>query len=115
MGNRADLSARRVCGRWEEEESMLLYLVRHGKAEEGTDDAARRLTRQGSDIGERVAQRLATAGIEVERIEHSGLARAAETADILAKALGSTCTATSGLRPSHNVASAAMRLNSHRE
>ena len=90
---------------------MLLYLVRHGKAEAGADDAARRLTREGSSAVQRMAQLLTDSGIKVERIEHSGLVRAAETASILAEAVDGKSTKVGGLGPSDNVASAAARLS----
>ena len=89
---------------------MLLYLVRHGKAEPGDDDATRRLTDGGRKAVGRIARKLSDAGIHVDRIEHSGLARAAETGEILAKALGGEVVAVAGLGPSDNVASAARRL-----
>jgi phosphohistidine phosphatase len=89
---------------------MLLYLVRHGKAEPGDDDAARRLTDGGRKAVARIARNLSDAGIQVDRIEHSGLARAAETAEILAKATGGEVVAVVGLGPSDDVTAAAHRL-----
>lgn len=89
---------------------MLLYLVRHGKAESGDVDAARRLTDGGRKAVGRVARALASAGIRVDRIEHSGLVRAQETAEILADALQAPVTTAAGLEPFANVAAAARRL-----
>lgn len=89
---------------------MLLYLVRHGKAEQGTDDAARKLTDGGRKAVRRVARRLADAGVRVDRIEHSGLARAEETAEILAGALGGRVTAVEGLGPLDEVEPVARRF-----
>jgi phosphohistidine phosphatase len=89
---------------------MNLYLVRHGKAEQGGDDAKRRLTDKGRESVSRVARRLAKAGVAVDRIEHSGLVRAAETAEILGEALGGTVVENSSLLPSDDVAATADRL-----
>jgi phosphohistidine phosphatase len=89
---------------------MNLYLVRHGKAEQGGDDAKRRLTDKGRESVGRVARRLARAGVQIDRIEHSGLVRAAETAEILAEALGGRVVQSDGLLPDDDVASMAKRL-----
>jgi len=61
-----------------------LYLVRHAKAEAGSDDIARSLTKGGRRSAERVAGVLHRCGVEVERVEHSPAIRAAQTAEILA-------------------------------
>lgn len=89
---------------------MLLYLVRHGKAESGADDTARRLSNEGREAVQRVARRLAKAGVRVQRIQHSGLVRAEETAEILAEALGGSVAAAPGLGPSDEVAPVAGQL-----
>lgn len=63
---------------------MRLYLVRHGKAEFGPDDAARRLSARGrTDVGA-MADHLRSQEISVSRVMHSSLARARQTAEILA-------------------------------
>jgi phosphohistidine phosphatase len=82
---------------------MLIYLVRHGKAESGGDDAARRLTDAGRKTVKQVARRLREAGVRVDRIEHSGLIRAQETAEILAQAVGGEIAAVENLGPSDAV------------
>jgi phosphohistidine phosphatase len=87
-----------------------LYLVRHGKAEPGGDDEARRLTDRGRKDVQRMASALRAARVRVDRIDHSGLARAAETAEILANALDASAGATRGLAPMDDVAAAARRL-----
>ena len=69
---------------------MRLYLVRHGQAAPGADDAARTLTAAGRAEVEAVADVLRSRGVRVGQIRHSGLARARETAEILAAALGLT-------------------------
>lgn len=94
---------------------MNLYLVRHGKAEEGEDDAARRLTNGGRKAVRRVAQRLAGAGIHVDRVEHSGRVRAAETAEILARSVGAKAKAVPGLDAMDDVEPVAERIVSVEE
>jgi len=61
-----------------------VYLVRHGKAEpRSDDDAARRLTREGRDRFSRLLRALGDR-LPVSRVLTSPLARARETAEILA-------------------------------
>ena len=62
----------------------VLYLVRHGQAD-GHDEASQ-LTDQGREQAARAAARLVGTGIA--EIHHSPLPRAAETARIIADALG---------------------------
>lgn len=66
---------------------MRLYLVRHGKAEFGPDDAKRRLSARGRADIEAMADHLKSQEISVSRIVHSTLVRAHETAQILAAAI----------------------------
>src|SRR3712207_3316757 len=89
---------------------MELYLVRHGKAEPGDDDARRRLTPEGREMVQRVARSLDSAGIRVDRIEHSGLLRAAETAEILAPAVGGEVASVQDLAAEADVVPVAGRL-----
>jgi len=63
------------------------YLVRHGTAAPGPDDRARPLTPKGRAEVEVMAHALRARGAQVAEIRHSGLARARETAEILARAL----------------------------
>lgn len=69
---------------------MKLYLVRHGEAQEGPDDASRTLTPEGRGNAERTAEFLARNGVTVTAIFHSGKTRALETAAILAERVPST-------------------------
>ena len=62
---------------------MRLYLVQHGEAKREEEDPSRPLTERGKAEVEKVARFLAEAGIEVERILHSGKLRASQTAEIL--------------------------------
>jgi phosphohistidine phosphatase len=79
---------------------MLLYLVRHGKAEQidaGEDDGSRRLTDEGRAGVERVARRLRKAGLRVDRVFCSPAVRAKQTAEILVEAVGGELSATRDL------------------
>ena len=63
---------------------MKLYLAQHGEACAKDIDPERPLTDKGREDIERLAEFLARAGIEVERVIDSGKLRAAQTADLLA-------------------------------
>jgi phosphohistidine phosphatase len=68
-----------------------VYILRHGKAEDalpGTSDAERRLTKKGRDEIASVGHWIALQGIRFDIIAASPLARAQETAAIVAEALG---------------------------
>lgn len=65
----------------------MLYLVRHAEAVREIEDARQPLSERGRQEMERVAGFLATCGIAVDRILHSGKLRAKQTAEILAAAL----------------------------
>jgi len=67
---------------------MLLYLMRHGLAEEPTpngDDGARRLTPAGVDKIRKAAGGLRSAGFAIEMILSSPIMRARETAELVAR------------------------------
>ena len=66
---------------------MKLYLAQHGEACPKDIDPERPLTDQGREDIERLAEFLARAGIQVERVIDSGKLRAAQTADLLAAAV----------------------------
>lgn len=86
---------------------MRLYLAQHGLAVPEDVDPERPLSAQGRTDIERLAARLAQAGIVVERVLHSGKTRAAQTAEILAEALlaGAEPPAHNGLKPNDPVES----------
>jgi phosphohistidine phosphatase len=72
---------------------MELYIVRHGIAQEleetpHGDDAERALTPEGQKKTRQVAKALYALGVRPRRIGASPLARARETAEILAEPLG---------------------------
>lgn len=89
---------------------MLLYLVRHGKAESGGEDEARRLTDEGRAAVEQVATWLVERDTQVDRIEHSGLVRARETAEILARAVSGEIVERSDLDAAGDVEPVADRI-----
>src|SRR4051794_19935827 len=66
---------------------MPLYLMRHGEAAEGDDDAARPLTLAGLAAVRDVARQAASRGVQLDRVFHSGLLRAEQTAQLLAEEL----------------------------
>lgn len=66
---------------------MKIYLVQHGEACAKEVDPDRPLTDQGKADIERLAAFLKRAGIQVERVIHSGKLRATQTAERLAHAI----------------------------
>ncbi len=67
---------------------MLLYLIRHGQADErgtGGDDADRTLTEAGVKEVRRVARRLHDLGVRFDHTLTSPLVRARQTAELLVK------------------------------
>jgi phosphohistidine phosphatase len=70
---------------------MMLYIMRHGLAEEPTpkgDDASRKLTAKGADKIRKAAAGIRAMGLALDMILTSPVARAAETAEIVANELG---------------------------
>jgi phosphohistidine phosphatase len=69
---------------------MRVFLVRHGKASKAPQhrtDAERPLTERGRADVEALATFMSKADVEVHQIRHSGLVRAAQTAEILGQRL----------------------------
>ncbi len=64
---------------------MRVYLVQHGKALDREDDAARPLSEEGIDDVEAVGHFLAAQALDIGQVWHSGKARAAQTAERLAR------------------------------
>ena len=64
---------------------MKLYLAQHGEAHSKEQDPNRPLTKKGVDDVEHIAKFLQRAGIQVNRVIHSGKLRAQQTAEHLAK------------------------------
>jgi phosphohistidine phosphatase len=68
---------------------VLIYLLRHGDAEDGDgDDAARRLTAKGERQAGDAGRALAALGAEIDACLASPRVRAAETARLACAALG---------------------------
>ena len=70
---------------------MMLYIMRHGLAEEPSpkgDDAARKLTPKGADKIRKAAAGMRATGLAFNMILTSPIARAAETAEIVANEIG---------------------------
>lgn len=93
---------------------MRLYLVRHGKAEDGAEDADRRLSPRGESDVQAMAAHLADQGVAVARVYHSTLSRARQTAQILGKALApeTACEELPGIEPWGDVAMFARLVDS---
>jgi phosphohistidine phosphatase len=68
---------------------MKLYLVQHGEACAKEIDPDRPLTKQGRSDIDRLAVFLKQAGIQVDRVIHSGKLRAGQTAELLAAGIAS--------------------------
>ncbi len=80
---------------------MRLYLCRHGEAEPDGPDSRRRLSEKGRGDVARVGEHLGERGVRVSRVVHSGIARARQTAQLLAKRMAPEVKpeAMEGLRP----------------
>src|SRR5947209_4889185 len=95
--------------------ASLLFIVRHGKAEDAPDDSTRRLTKEGREQVRQVAAHMKHAKVRVDTIEHSGLLRAEETAGLFAKALGVTAARGEGLEADAPPTPLARRLTESRD
>jgi phosphohistidine phosphatase len=78
---------------------MRLYLVRHADAAPGDPDELRPLTPHGRQQARDVGARLAAAGAEGAAVVTSPLLRARETAEEIARALGTTAEPDERLAP----------------
>jgi len=66
---------------------MKLYLVQHAEAKREEEDPARPLTERGLEDSRGLAESLASFGVKVNRILHSGKTRALQTAQAIAERL----------------------------
>lgn len=66
---------------------MKVYLVQHGEAKSEAEDPERPLTEEGKQTVESVARYVASLGLDVAEVIHSGRLRAKQTAEIFAKHL----------------------------
>jgi phosphohistidine phosphatase len=80
---------------------MTLYLVQHGEAVPEELDSERPLSAAGRADVQRLAAFLKGCGLGLDRVLHSGKARARETAEVLAAALapGYAPEAVAGMKP----------------
>ncbi len=92
---------------------MELYLVQHGEAMSEAEDPTRPLTAGGRQEVQRVSAVAARLGLRPAAIRHSGKRRAAETAEILAAALGvrEHVVAVTGMAPNDDVRPIAATLD----
>jgi len=82
---------------------MRLYLVRHADAAPGEPDALRPLTARGRQQARDVGSRLAAEGAAGAAVVTSPLLRARETAEEIARALGTTAEPDERLAPGATV------------
>lgn len=78
---------------------MRLYLVRHADAAPGEPDELRPLTAQGREQARELGARLAAEGAAGAAVVTSPLLRARETAEAIARALGTTAEPDERLAP----------------
>jgi phosphohistidine phosphatase len=77
----------------------VIYLLRHGEAEDGDrDDAARRLTEKGERQARDAGRALAALGVRIDACLASPKVRAAQTARLACEALGAEVEVTEALR-----------------
>jgi phosphohistidine phosphatase len=87
-----------------------LYLVRHGQAKPKEEDPERGLTEAGRRDVVSMAAWAVAAGIQVDKIRHSGKLRAEQTAEIFAAHLGTQAKAASGLGPNDDITDVAASI-----
>ncbi len=78
---------------------MRCYLVQHGKSLSEAEDPSRALTKEGIDESTRTSEFLSQIGLSLSLIQHSGKARAQQTATILARFVGGRTEQIKGLAP----------------
>jgi len=95
-------------------DNVKLYLLRHAEAVPETEDPSRPLTERGREQVREVARFLhARGGIKVERVWHSPLRRAAETAELFCErlSLAATRREIDGLLPYDDIRGVSRRLS----
>lgn len=89
-----------------------IYFAQHGLAVDKKDDPERPLSKDGIDQSKIVAKYLQDSKTPVTSVFHSGKLRAAQTAEIFAKALNISSTSViEGLSPNDDVTLLAQQLN----
>jgi phosphohistidine phosphatase len=101
----------------EEVTHMDVYLMQHGQATTESEDPERPLTEAGRAAVQRVAERARTADVRVSGCLHSGKLRAEQTAQLLAREIGTgpSVEARPGLAPNDPVAPVAEWLRAEAE
>ena len=96
---------------------MRLYLVRHGQADHGPVDAERHLSDRGRADVDAMALFLADQNVTAQRVVHSGLVRARQTAEVLAAkvAPGKDVEYMPGIEPWGSIASFAVSVQGWNE
>jgi phosphohistidine phosphatase len=83
--------------------AITLYVMQHGEATSEDENPERPLTPGGRAAVERVAARARAGGVRIDRCFHSGKLRAAQTAELLAAAVGGALVQRDGLAPNDPV------------
>jgi phosphohistidine phosphatase len=91
---------------------MQLYLVQHGAAKSEAEDPQRRLTVEGEETVNCMADYLAALKLRIDRIEHSDKERARQTAQIMAARLHPSegTRQVAGMAPNDNIEPGRQRL-----
>ena len=94
---------------------MKLYLVQHGQAVAKEVDPERPLSREGVEEVQRIGRHLAKSGVTLNRICHSGKARAHQTAELFADVLlvSGDVEAIAGINPNDSVTAFAQNIATH--
>ena len=89
-----------------------VYFMQHGLAVDKADDPERPLSEAGIEQTGKIADTLRASGIVITRVFHSGKLRAAQTADIMATAMGlDATTMIEGLAPNDEVTLLSQKLD----
>ena len=96
---------------------MELFLVQHAESKPKEEDPERSLTKAGAAAAQRMSDWAARTGIKTSQIRHSGKARAAQTASIMAEGLAPEAgvQSTQGINPLDDPTSLAEELRSQQE
>lgn len=96
---------------------MRVYLVQHGEAQPEAVSPERELTPRGRSDVDRLAALLASCGVRVAKVYHSGKARAQQTAELLAARLapGVAPEPLAGVNPNDPVEPMAEKLRGWRQ
>ena len=91
-----------------------VYFMQHGLAVDKADDPERPLSDAGIEQTEKIADTLRASGTVITSVFHSGKLRAAQTADIMAAAMGlDAVTMIEGLSPNDEVSLLSQSLDAN--